>query len=95
MPIAQPVASLSPAPTVDPNTAAGEQRTRPHQALKLLPPKKLYQVSQRATQLSLHPELPLQTMWAFDDGTGPSFPGPTYVSRYGEANLVRNINQLP
>jgi FtsP/CotA-like multicopper oxidase with cupredoxin domain len=95
MPMATPVASLTPTPTVDPNTAAGEQRTRPHQALKLFPPKKLYQVTQRAAQISLHPELPLQTMWAFDDGTGPTFPGPTYVSRYGEANLVRNINNLP
>ena len=95
MPIAQPVPSLTPFPTVAPNKAAGEQRTRDHQALKLFPPKKLYRVTQRAHQVSVHPELPLQTVWAFDDGTGPSFPGPTYVSRYGEANLVRNFNQLP
>ena len=95
MPIARPVASLNPVPTVAPNTAAGEQRTRDHQALKLFPPKKLYRFTQHEAQVSVHPELPLQTVWAFDDGTGPSFPGPTYVSRYGEANLVRNINQLP
>ena len=45
-PIAQPVASLSPAPTVNPNTAAGEARTRPHQALLTKPPQKLYVVHQ-------------------------------------------------
>jgi FtsP/CotA-like multicopper oxidase with cupredoxin domain len=96
MPIARPVPSLNPAPTIDPNTAAGEQRTRPHQALTLFPPKTFYQVSQHANpRFSTHPDLPLQTVWVFDDGTGPSYPGPTYVSRYGEANLVRNINQLP
>ena len=43
----------------------------------------------------MSPDLPLQTLWAFDDGNGPQFPGHTYVSRYGEANLVRNFNQLP
>ena len=95
MPIATPVSRLDPTPTVAPNTAAGEQRTRDHQALTLFPPKKLYRVTQHATQVSVHPELPMQTVWAFDDGTGASFPGPTYVSRYGEANLVRNINHLP
>src|SRR5262249_53848735 len=35
-PVRQPVASLNPAPTVNPNTAAGEGRTRPHQALTQL-----------------------------------------------------------
>jgi len=96
MPIARPVQSLNPAPTVDPNTAAGEQRTRAHQALNLFPPRKFYRVTQHAAQVSMSPDLPMQTVWAFDDGFNPpSFPGPTYVSRYGEANLVRNFNQLP
>jgi FtsP/CotA-like multicopper oxidase with cupredoxin domain len=96
MPIARPVQSLEPAPTVEPNTAAGEQRTRPHQALKLFPPKKLYRVTQHKAPVSMSPDLPIQIVWAFDDGFNPpSFPGPTYVSHYGEANLVRNFNQLP
>ena len=95
LPIARPVRSLNPAPTVEPNTAAGESRTRPHQALTIFPPTTFYKVSQHAAQVSMSPDLPLQTVWAFDDGTGPSFPGPTYVSRYGGANLVRNFNNLP
>jgi FtsP/CotA-like multicopper oxidase with cupredoxin domain len=95
MRIAQPVAKLDPAPTIEPNTKAGEQRTRDHQSFKLFPPNKLYKVSQHEAQLSVSPDLPLQTLWAFDDGNGPQFPGHTYVSRYGEANLVRNFNHLP
>ena len=59
-PIAQTVPTLSPAPTVAPNTAGGEARTRNHQALTTLPPVKFYEVHQREQLLSLHPELPLQ-----------------------------------
>src|SRR5687768_14075624 len=51
-PIAQSVASLSPAPTVAPNTAAGEARTRNHQALTTLPPVKFYEVHQREQLLA-------------------------------------------
>jgi FtsP/CotA-like multicopper oxidase with cupredoxin domain len=95
MRIAQPVASLDPAPTIEPNTKAGEGRTRAHQSFKLFPPTKFYSVSQREAKLGMSPDLPLQTLWAFDDGNGPQFPGHTYVSRYGGANLVRNFNLLP
>jgi FtsP/CotA-like multicopper oxidase with cupredoxin domain len=96
LPIFQPVRSLNPAPTVEPNTAAGEQRTRPHQALTIFPPNKFYLVSQHTLQVRMHPDLPLQTVWAFHDSHGnTSFPSPTYVSRYGGANLVRNFNNLP
>jgi len=91
MPIKQPVSSLSPAPQVQPNTAAGEARTRPHQALTIFPPQKFFTLIQRAAQISVHPQLPLQTLWTFD---GVS-PGPTFVSRYGVPILVRNFNQLP
>ena len=91
MPIKQPVASLNPAPTVVPNIAGGEGRTRPHQALTLFPPKKLYQVVQKAAQVSMSPDLPVQTIWGFDG----IIPGPTYIARYGEPILVRNVNNLP
>jgi len=91
MPIKQPVASLNPAPTVTPDTAAGEGRTRPHQALTLFPPQKLYQVTQKAAQVSMSPDLPVQTIWGFDG----IIPGPTYIARYGEPILVRNVNNLP
>src|ERR1051325_8181702 len=90
-PIAQSVASLSPAPTVNPTTAAGEARTRPHQALTTLPPQKFYEVHQREQLISMHPDLPLQRLWTFNGFV----PGPTYVARYGEPILVRNFNDLP
>lgn len=93
--VATPVPSLNPAPTVNPNTAAGESRTRPHQALTIFPPTTFYRVSQEQAQVRFSPDLPLQTLWVFNDGTGPSYPAPTYVSRYGGANLVRNFNNLP
>src|SRR5437879_11664918 len=44
MPIKQPVSSLNPAPQVQPNTAAGEARTRPHQALTIFPPQKFFKI---------------------------------------------------
>src|SRR6266508_487053 len=91
MPVKQTVASLNPAPTVCPNTAAGESRTRCHQAFTQFPPQRLYQVSQQAAQVSMSPSLPLQTIWGFDGIT----PGPTYVNNYGAPILVRNVNNLP
>ena len=94
MPIKQPVASLSPAPTVAPNTAAGEGRTRPHQAPGVglaFPPPVLYQVTQQPGTVVMSNQLPAQTIWGFD---GIS-PGPTYVSHYGTPILVRNVNNLP
>jgi FtsP/CotA-like multicopper oxidase with cupredoxin domain len=91
MPVKQPVNALSPAPTVAPNTAAGEERTRSHQALARFPPRKLYEVHQRASLVSMSPDLPLQSIWGFDGIT----PGPTYIARYGEPILVRNFNDLP
>src|SRR6185503_10635230 len=48
VPIKQPVGGLTPDPTVAPNKAAGEARTRNHQALARFPPRKLYEVHQRA-----------------------------------------------
>lgn len=91
MPVKVPVGSLHPAPTVEPNTAAGEGRTRPHQALTMFPPKKFYIVRQMAAPIQLSPDLPPSIMWGFDG----MVPGPTYVARYGEPILVRNFNNLP
>ena len=91
MPVKQSQRVLNPAPTAQPNTAAGEARTRPHQALTLFPPQLLYQLTAQAAQISVHPQLPLQTLWTYD---GIS-PGPTLVSQYGVPILVRNFNQLP
>jgi FtsP/CotA-like multicopper oxidase with cupredoxin domain len=91
MPVAQPVPSLSPAPAVCPNTAAGEGRTRCHQALAQFPPQRFYEVTQQAAQVSMSADLPLQTLWTFNGIT----PGATYHANYGEPILVRNINNLP
>ena len=91
LPIKRPVVGLNPAPALVPNLAAGEARTRPHQGWFDFPPAELYQVSQRAAQVSLSRSLPPQTMWGFDG----SVPGPTYVARYGTPILVRNVNELP
>jgi len=91
IPVKQAVQSLNPAPQVQPNTAGGEARTRPHQALTQFPPQQLYSLTQQAAQVSVHPKLPAQTLWTYD---GIS-PGPTIVSHYGVPVLVRNFNQLP
>jgi FtsP/CotA-like multicopper oxidase with cupredoxin domain len=80
---------LNPAPQIQP--LPGEGRTRPHQALDQLPPTVYYEVHQKAGLHSFHPQLPTQTIWGFDG----IFPGPTYMSRYGEPALVRNFNDLP
>src|SRR2546422_8794826 len=88
MPIKQAVASLNPAPTVAPNTAGGEGRTRLHQALTLFPPQKLYRVVQKAAKVSMSPDLPVQTIWGFDgiipappNSPGNGEPSPCRISK--------------
>ena len=101
MPLACPVHSLTPTPTENPNTAAGEVRAAPFQAPQIDPvrfpvvPNLLYQFTQRAIQASQSPSLPLQTLWGFDDGVHAISPGPTYQAHYGVPQLTRNINALP
>ena len=96
MPIAQSVPSLNPAPTICPNTAAGEARTRCHQGFTQFPPQKFYSITQHSIHAVQSPDLPVQTIWAFDDGSNHGVsPGATYVSRYGVPILVRNRNLLP
>jgi len=101
MPIAQRVQSLTPTPTENPNTAAGEVRAAPFQAPQIDPnrfpvvPRTLYQMRQRALTVTHSPQLPAQTVWGFDDGTHATSPGPTYRAFYGRPQLTRNINALP
>ena len=107
MPIARTVAlsSLNPAPTVCPNTSSGtdgtEVRFACHQAPQLnsgmfpFPPPKVYRFTQRAIQVIQSPDLPVQTIWAFNDGVNATSPGPTYQAFYGTPQLTRNINGLP
>jgi len=105
MPNTTPVPSLNPAPTICPDTSAGESRTRCHQGFVQFPPNRFFNVTQQAIQVSQSPDLPLQTVWAFGDGTNVCSPGPTYASGYfgssrnkfgtSHSNLVRNNNALP
>jgi FtsP/CotA-like multicopper oxidase with cupredoxin domain len=95
-----PVAALTPAPTIAPNTAAGEARTVSHQAFAQFPPQRFYQMIQQQGTALMAPagELPPQTIWGFNGIT----PGPLIVERYGNLGspgngsiLVRQRNQLP
>src|SRR5713226_1258308 len=91
MPTATPVRSLNPFPTIAPNTAAGESRTRDHQMFKrFIQGATFYEVRQHTISVKQSPDLPFQTIWAFDDGTHATSPGPTYVNHYGTPVLVRN-----
>ena len=91
MQVLPPVASLTPAPTIVPNTAAGEGRTVAHQAFAQFPPRKFYEMIQQPGQVSMHPQLPVQTIWGFNGIT----PGPMIVANYNEPILVRQRNNLP
>src|SRR5258708_31080624 len=58
---------LTPTPTIAPNNPAGEGRTRNHQVVTSpFPPTKQYCIVQQAALLSVHQNLPLQTLWTFD-----------------------------
>jgi len=83
--------TLHPAPTIAPDTQAGEARTRDHQVFNQFPPQLFYQRDIVAAQLSVHPNLPKQTLWTYNGFS----PGPTFVSTYGIPILVRNTNKLP
>src|SRR5579872_1876080 len=101
MPITRKVGALSPAPTENPNTGAGEVRAAPFQAPAIDPvrfpvvPGTLYNMHQRQFTAKQSPDLPAQTLWGFDDGTGTRSPGPTYQAFYGKPQLTRNTNSLP
>lgn len=96
MPQAQTVAALNPAHTKSPNTAAGEVRAADDQAFDQFPPQKLYNFFQRQLNVVMSPDLPVQTIWGFDDSNGHfTSPGPTYAARYGVPQLTRNHNALP
>ena len=98
LPVLAPVRSLNPKPTIAPNTAAGEARTEPHQAWKQFPPKRFYELTQRAGLVRMANDLPPQPIWGFNGIT----PGPMIVERYGALGnpqqgsvLVRQRNNLP
>ena len=55
LPVLAPVASLTPAPTIAPNTAAGEARTVAHQAFAQFPPQRFYEMSEQAGTVLMAP----------------------------------------
>src|SRR5262245_10293756 len=83
-----PVASLTPAPTIAPNPAAGEGRTVAHQAFAQFPPQRFYEMSMQQGTVLMAPagELPPQTIWGFNGIT----PGPMIVERYGNLGSPGN-----
>ena len=98
MPTASSVPTLNPFPTLSPNTTAGESRTRDHQLFnRFIQGATFYDVTQHAISVVQSPDLPVQTIWGFDDGhpNHATSPGPTYVNHYGVPILVRNHNALP
>jgi FtsP/CotA-like multicopper oxidase with cupredoxin domain len=96
MPTASSVPTLNPFPTLSPNTAAGESRTRDHQLFsRFIQGATFYNVTQHAINVVQSLDLPFQTIWGFDDGVHATSPGPTYVNHYGVPVLVRNHNALP
>src|SRR5947199_10580106 len=90
-PIKQVVGSLTPAPTVAPNTAAGEGRTRNDQAPGVglpFPPPVLSQVTQIAnSNVIMSNQLPPQTGW----GVAGVSPAPTSVSQSDPPIRVLNF----
>jgi FtsP/CotA-like multicopper oxidase with cupredoxin domain len=102
---------FSPQPTIAPNPASGtdgsEHRAFAHQGPDRFPNQfpspsnnglgnNYYRFHQRQfTTNQMSPQLPTQTLWGFDDGTGTRSPGPTYKAIYGVPQLTRNINSLP
>ncbi|HEY6350815.1 MAG TPA: multicopper oxidase domain-containing protein [Candidatus Angelobacter sp.] len=103
MPQPRKLSSLSPTPTLNPNVGAGEVRAAAFQAPGIsssrfpVVPATLYHFTQKqftARQTS-DPNIGPQTIWGFDDGSGPRSPGPTYQAFYGAPQLTRNTNSLP
>ncbi len=85
------VQSLNPHPTVEPNAAAGEGRSRDHQALRRFAPQEFYEMRFRQGMHVWHPDLPPGPVW----GANGIFPGPMLYMRYGKPALVRMYNDLP
>lgn len=98
--VAQPVAlgvdgcyALNGAPITSVNCLSpedGVQRSVKQMYNKFYPTK-WYEVYEKEGLHSWHPELPTQPVWGFDG----DFPGPLYISRYDQPELLRVHNALP
>ena len=58
-----------------------------------------YELVQEEALVSLHPELPRTPVWRYRDTSmpedSPFLPGPTFIARMGEPNVIRHLNRLP
>ena len=100
---------LTPAPANPPNRATNpatglpfEGRTEVHQSEDRFPPQAFFQTRMGANpNAKVHPDLPAQTVWGFNQGGAdltadpPISPGPVLVLRYGTPTIVRRHNALP
>ncbi len=100
---------LTPAPANPPNRATNpatglpfEGRTEVHQSEDRFPPQAFFQTRMGANpNAKVHPDLPAQTVWGFNQGGAdltadpPISPGPVLVLRYGAPTIVRRHNALP
>jgi spore coat protein A len=53
-----------------------------------------YTISMKEFQQQLHSELPLTTVWGYDDGTGPATPGPLIEARTDQPVTVNWVNDI-
>lgn len=101
-PLATGVNGLLPRPTIEPNNAGGEGRTRAHQCFVnygyrfpsagTMPlAQKAFEVQQKLALVYVSPDLPTQRLWGYDGRV----PGPVFYGKYGEDMLVRQRNLLP
>ncbi|WP_257884947.1 multicopper oxidase family protein [Variovorax sp. RO1] len=101
-----PLATLTPAPTLNANIAGGECGRAPHQRYaELTVPGKagtplLYQLTAKENPAWLfngnNPYYPPQPIWGYEGNTpGVITPGPTIHARYGQSVICRIRNQLP
>ena len=90
-PVAQPVSSLDPAPTLNANTAGGEAPRAAHQRWSEFMPTVFYDIHAQEFNHSFHPQYPLQPVWGYNGYT----PGPIIKARYGTPILARFRNDLP
>ena len=98
------VSALSPAPTIDANTAAGEVARATHQRFTELHGEnaRLYEFTVKPNDAWVfNPAYPPQTIWGFaptapDGSVGDAVtPGPVFNARYGQPIILRLRNQLP
>jgi FtsP/CotA-like multicopper oxidase with cupredoxin domain len=104
IPPVSPLETLSPAPTLDANTANGEVGRAMHQRFAELGGETadLYEVTVKENpRWSFNPNYPAQPIWGFAP-TGPNgtvgdavTPGPTFRARYGRPIICRFRNELP